>query len=244
MFKIKVTGQTKKHLLNTMAEVLKMGVWKTFARCSKCFSVSSHFQESDMPYYRHYYISVSFFGECRHLSSHFVLDEQCQIGRLELLKSTFSELEAEFFKCSELAMYQNLAIRQWSLRDQIKLLKMAKSLDLTRGPLMVATCLYCAKKYTAVTKIVEDTKKSLEIFTFFENCGGAHIMDNRTMHGILGQYAISPQNLRYSLREKREKLLALDIIIPGVTDSVTKTPNWRNIPDELFILISCFKDIV
>lgn len=128
---------------------------------------------------------------------------------------------------------ENFCNRQLSLRDQIKFLKMAKSLDLTRGPLMLAACLYCAKKYTAVTKIVEDTKNSLEIFTFFENCGSAHIMDIETMHDLLGQYTISPQNLRYSLREKREKLLALDIIIPRVTDSVTKTPNWRNIPDEI-----------
>lgn len=49
---------------------------------------------------------------------------------------------------------------------------------------------------------------------------------------LLEEYVLSPQNLRYS-REKREKLLALDIIITRVTDSVTKTPNWRNIPDEI-----------
>lgn len=236
MLKIKVTEQTKKHLLNTMAEVFKMGVWKTCARCSKCFSVSSHFKESDIPYYRHYYINVSFFRECRHLSSHFIVNDQCYIGYLNHFSdtcSTFPELKAQFFKCSELSMYQNLAIRQLSLRCQIQLLKMAKSLDLTRGPLMLATCLYCAKKYTSAMKIVEDTKKSLGIFTFFAYCGDPHIMNIEIIHWLLGGYVISPQNLRYSLREKRENLLALDIIILRVTDSVKKTPNWRNIPDEI-----------
>lgn len=213
-----------------------MGVWKTFARCSKCFSISSHFKESDIPYYRHYFINASFFGECRHLSSHFILDEQCYIGYLNHFLNTcntFSELEAEFFKCSELSMYQNLSIRQLSLKYQIKLLEKAKSLNLTRGPLMLATCLYCAKKYTDVMKIVEDTKTSFGIFTFFEYCGDPHIMNVQITNWLLGEYVLSPQNLRYSLREKREKLLALDIIITRVTDSVTKTPNWRNIPDEI-----------
>lgn len=130
----------------------KNGSLENLCKIIKMLSVSSHFKESDIPYYRHNYINVSFSGEFRHLSSHFVLDEESQIDRLELLKSTFYELVTEFFKCSELAMYQNLAIRQLSLRDQIKLLKMAKSLDLTRGSLMLATCLYCAKKYTAVIK--------------------------------------------------------------------------------------------
>lgn len=129
MFKAKVTKQTKKHLLNTMAEVFKMGVWKAFARCSECFSVSSHFQESDIPYHRHYFINSSFFSECRHLSTHFLYDDQCHIGYLDYFLdtcSTFSELEAEFFKCSELSMYQNLAIRQLSLKDQKKYLTNAK----------------------------------------------------------------------------------------------------------------------
>lgn len=130
-------------------------------------------------------------------------------------------------------MYQNLAIRQLSLNDQIELLEMAKSLDLTRGPLMLATCLYCAKKYTDVLRIVEDTKTSLGIFTFFEYCGNPHIMNVQITDWLLGEYVLSPQNLRYSLGEKRENRLALDIIITRVTDSVTKKPNWRNIPDEI-----------
>lgn len=107
MFKIKVTEQTKKHQLNTVAEVFKLGVLKSFARCSRCFSVSSHFMESDIPYYRHYLINASFFGECRHLSSHFILDEQCYTGYLNNFLdtcSTFSELEAEFLECSKLSI--------------------------------------------------------------------------------------------------------------------------------------------
>lgn len=47
------------------------------------------------------------------------------------------------------------------------------------------------------------------------------------------EYLCSPRNLRYSLREKREKLLAMDIIIHKETDVVTKIPNWKNIPDEI-----------
>lgn len=82
-------------------------------------------------------------------------------------------------------------------------------------------------------KIVEDNKTSLGIFTFFAYCGDPHIMNVQITAWLLGEYVSSPQNLRYSLREKREKLLALEIFIPRVTDSVTKTPNWRNIPNEI-----------
>lgn len=142
--------------------------------------------------------------------------------------SPFSEFEVQFFECSVLAISQNHVIRLLPQRDQIKWFTNAKSLDLTRGPLMLATCLYCAEKYEAAIKIVEDTKKSLEKFTFFTDGGDIHV-HNMDIDG----YVISPQNLRYSLREKREKLLALNILILKVTDMVTKKPNWRNIPDEI-----------
>lgn len=95
---------------------------------------------------------------------------------------------------------------------------------------MLATGIYCAAKYTEAIGIVEDTSRSLSKFTFFAGINGADIMK---LDETFLEYLCSPRNLRYSLREKREKLLAMDIIIHKETDVVTKTPNWRNIPDEI-----------
>lgn len=231
MFKTKVTEETKTPLLNVLEEVVRMGLTNCFARCFNCFSIEVHYDESKLPYDECYSVDRSFFQECRLLSCSFLVNDQCQFDKLEgLSNNCHSELKAEFFVCQRLSMYQKQAIKSVSHEDQIKYLTKAKSLDLTRGPLMLATCLYCAKKYTDVINILEDTKRSLGDFTFYAGINGAEILE---LDKNLYDYVNSPQNLRYSLREKRKKLLAMDILIHKAKDTFSKEPNWSNIPDEI-----------
>lgn len=232
MFETKVNRKTRDLLLKTLKEALTIGIWNCFARCSKRFFINNHHGHSKTLFMKPYFVDQSFLRECRVLSSSFLVDDLCQFDRIDQhSNTTSSELEAGFFVCQRLSMYQRKAVKAMSHSDQIIYFTKAKSLDLTRGPLMLATCIYCAAKYTEAIRIVEDTSRSLGKITFYAGINGANIMklDEETFL----EYLCSPRNLRYSLREKREKLLAMDIIIHKETDSVTKIPNWRNIPDEI-----------
>lgn len=231
MFETKVNIKTKELLLKTLKETLEMGIWNCFAKCSKRFFINNHHGNSKTLFMKPYFIDQSFLRECRVLSSSFLVEDLCQFNQIDQhLATTSYELEAEFLVCQRLSMYQRKAVKSLSYSDQIKYFTKAKSLDLTRGPLMLATCIYCAAKYTKAIGIVEDTSRSLSKFTFYAGINGADITK---LDETFLEYLYSPRNLRYSLREKREKLMAMDIIIHKETDVVTKTPNWKNIPDEI-----------
>ena len=95
---------------------------------------------------------------------------------------------------------------------------------------MLATNLYCKAEYLQVIKMIKDIKAKLGKFTFYCGINNAEILN---YNEVLGEYVFSHECRKYSLEEKRRKLLAMDIIIHGVTDVSTKAAIEKNIPKEL-----------
>ena len=229
MFKLKVQGHAKARLLQTLKEVHKMGVWNCFAMCSKRFHINTHHTNSITQYIKPYFVDQSYLRECRVLSFSFLVDDLCAFDKMytTLNVNPLSELELQFSTCQQLSMYQRKAIQS----NKIKYLRKAKELDLTRGPLMLATNLYCEAEYLQVVQMIGDVKASLGKFTF---CAGINNADILNYNEVLAEYVFSHECRKFSLEEKRRKLLAMDILIHKVTDVFTKAKNERNIPKELW----------
>ena len=229
MFKLKVQGHARARLLQTLKEVHKMGVWKCFAMCSERFHIITHLTNSETQYLKPYFVDQSYLRECRVLSTSFLVDNLCDFDKMNTtvnVNLSEFELELQFFTCQQLSMYQRKAIQS----NKIKYLRKAKELDLTRGSLMLATNLYCKAEYQHVIQMIGDIKANLGKFTFYCSINNANVLNcNKVAYEYVFQYKCR----KYSLEEKRRKLLAMDIIIHGVTDVFTKAANERNIPKEL-----------
>lgn len=87
-------------------------------------------------------------------------------------------------------------------------------------------------EYITQRERVRESESDLVIKKLFYAAGinGAEMLN---FEENLYDYVNSPQNLKYSLREKRQKLLAMDILIHKAKDTFSKEPNWSNIPYEL-----------
>ncbi|XP_061186718.1 uncharacterized protein LOC133194823 [Saccostrea echinata] len=236
MFKSKVYGQTKMQLIETLKNVFNMGLWNCFAKCEKRIHIMTHHKDTTISCLKPYFVDQSYLREFRVLSSSFLTDDLCQFSKMENPNlENLSELETEFVTCQRLSLFQREALKALTPEKQVDYFTRAKELDLTRGPLMLATCLYGVKKYSQVIQIIQQINTRLKKFTFYAGINNAEVAK---LHEVLPEYAFSPTVQRSSLREKREGLLAMDIIIRKEIiwterDVFTKRPNRENTPSEL-----------
>ncbi|XP_048781236.1 uncharacterized protein LOC125683809 [Ostrea edulis] len=232
MFQSKVYGLAKNQLLKTFKGVFRMGLWNCLAKCGRRFYIMTHHKDTTMPFLKPYFVDQSYLREFRVLSSSFLTEDLCHFDKMEESKNqtNLSEVEIQFVTCQRLSMYQRQAVKASSHEEQIKFFTKAKELDLTRGSLMLATCLYGIKQYSNVIELIDETKMKFGKFTFFAGINNADVLN---FDEVLLQYAFSVTPLRHSLQEKREMLLAMDMIIQKETDVFTKTPNRKNIPDKI-----------
>ncbi|XP_061186707.1 uncharacterized protein LOC133194815 [Saccostrea echinata] len=241
MFKSKFHGQTKMQLIETLKTVFKMGLWNCFAKCEKRFHITSHYEETIIPCFKPYFVDQSYLREFRVLSSSFQTDDLCQFSKMENSNlENLSEVEIEFATCQRLSLFQREALKARTHEEQLDYFSRAKELDLTRGPLMFATCLYGVKKYSQVIQIIQQIKMSLSKFTFYAGINTAEIIPDS-----IAEYAFSA-TVQRCLREKRERFLAMDIILrkeiiqkDDERGVFRKRPNRENTPSELHFDIFC-----
>ncbi|XP_062575967.1 uncharacterized protein LOC134237840, partial [Saccostrea cucullata] len=234
MFKSKVYGQTKMQLKETLKTVFKLGLWNCFAKCEKRIHIFTHHKDIIIPCLRSYFVDQSYLREFRVLSSSFLIDDLSQFSKVENPNlENLSELEIEFVTCQRLSMFQREALKARTHEEQVEYFTKAKELDLTRGPLMLATCFYGVGNFFQVSEIIQQIKTRLNLFTFYAGINSADIIK---FHEILDVYGFSAQ--RFSLRQKREMLLAMDIIIRreiiwDEKGDYRARPNTENTPCEL-----------